>query len=352
MNTNLNDRAVVTELDPKGMLGLIEKFPAQCREAYGIAGQVEPPALERLPAVVALSGMGGSAAGGDFVKALFEAHGACPFVVVRDYHLPNYIGVGDVVFCASYSGNTEETLSVYEEAKRSGARIVAVTSGGKLKELATADGFTVYEVPGGQPPRSALGYMMIPVIVAAVKMKLVGEQPIDEAISLLESCLAKWGPEAADNPTKTLAAELHDALPIIYGLGTWQGYIANRWRCQINENAKHLAFTNSYPELNHNEIMGWVGAANQSVGKFAGVVLEDGTESVRMTTRARVTEGLVASNVKFTHVRALGDSLLERMLSLAFFGDFTSYYLARLNNVDPVDIGSIDTLKEELAKVN
>jgi glucose/mannose-6-phosphate isomerase len=348
---NLNDRAVVTELDPKGILKLTEGFPRQCREAFEIATRVEPPKLENRPGVVALAGMGGSGAGGDFVRALFEAHGGAPFIVSRDYSLPSYLGVGDVVFCASYSGNTEETLSAYESAKRSGARIVAVTSGGRLKEQADADGFTVYEVPGGQPPRTALGYMMIPVIVAAHRMKLIPDPEIEKAIALLETAAEQWGPEAEDNAAKALAREMEGALPILYGLGTWQGYIANRWRCQINENAKHLAFVNAYPELNHNEIMGWVGAGKQSVGRFVGVVLEDGTESERMATRAKVTEGLIKDTIEFHHVRAQGETLLEKMLMLAHFGDYVSVYLARLNGVDPEDISSINTLKDELAKI-
>jgi len=293
---NLNDRAVVTELDPSGILHLTETFPKQCREALAIALATEAPKNENLPSVVALSGMGGSAAGGDFVKALFEAHGAASFVTVRDYHLPNYIGVGDIVFCASYSGNTEETLSVYAEAKKSGAKVVAVTSGGKLKEQAEADGYTVYLVPGGQPPRTALGYMMIPVIVAAQRMKLIPEQPLETAIALLEQCAKEYGPEAADNATMQLARKIHGGLPIVYGLGTWQGYIANRWRCQINENAKHLAFTNSYPELDHNEIMGWVGASATSVGKFVGVLLQDGSETIQMKASSPPTSSSPTSS--------------------------------------------------------
>jgi len=351
MAINLDDRAVVTELDPHGMLRLTEEFPKQCREALSIAEQVEAPKLENRPGVVALAGMGGSAAGGDFVRALFEAHGGAPFVVIRDYNVPNYLGVGDLVFCASYSGNTEETLSVYHAAKAAGCRIVAVTSGGKLKELAEADGFTVYTVPGGQPPRTALGYMMIPVIVACQRLKLIPEQNLAQAIDTMEAAAKAWTPEAGDNAAKKLARELQGALPIVYGLGSWQGYIANRWRCQINENAKTLAFVNSYPELNHNEIMGWVGAANQGVGRFVGILLEDGSESDRMKARASVTEGLVKGTIPFHRVQAQGETLMEKMLTLTFFGDFVSIYLARLNGADPENIASINTLKDELAKV-
>lgn len=349
---NLNDRSVLTELDPNGILSLTEGFPRQCREAFDIANRVEPPLLENLPGVVALAGMGGSGAGGDFIRALFEAHGAAPFVGVKDYILPNFIGVGDVVFCCSYSGNTEETLTAYDAAKSAGAKIVAVTSGGKLKEKATEDGYVVYEVPGGQPPRTALGYMMVPVIVACEKLKLLPDQKLEEVIALLETCGEKWGPDAENNDALKLAQAMQGAVPIVYGLGVWQGYIANRWRCQINENAKHLAFTNTYPELDHNEIMGWVGASKQSVGKFVGVLLQNGEESDRMKARAKVTEGLIGGQCEFHPVVALGSTLLEQMLTLAHFGDYVSVYLARLNEVDPENIDSINTLKIELAKLD
>jgi len=152
MAINLDDRSVVTELDPKGMLGLTEGFPKQCRQALEIANEVKLPLHERRPGVVIATGMGGSAAGGDFVKALFDRESSVPLVVNRDYGLPAYIGVGDIVFCASYSGNTEETLAAYADAKKAGSKIIAVTSGGKLKEQAVADGYTVYTVPAGQPP--------------------------------------------------------------------------------------------------------------------------------------------------------------------------------------------------------
>jgi glucose/mannose-6-phosphate isomerase len=351
MPIDLNSRADVESLDPKGMYKLIEAFPAQCREALAIAEGVTLPALERRPAIVLLSGMGGSAAGGDFVRALFEDSGNAAFQVIRDYTLPNYVGVGDLLIVASYSGNTEETLSVYEKARHAGASIIAITSGGKLKALADEHGYPVYVVPGGQPPRSALGYMLIPAIHACQSLGLIPPQDFAAAFDLLDQQLADYGVDAIDNPTKALAQKLTGTITLLYGLGGYQALIANRWRCQINENAKHLAFVNAYPELCHNEIVGWEGALKQS-SHFAGVVLTDGTESAKMKTRAAVTEQLTADKCEFTHVQAEGESLLERMLSLTYYGDWVSIYLARLNEADPVEIVPIDTLKEELAKVD
>jgi len=299
-----------------------------------------------------LTGMGGSAAGGDFARCLFDAQSAVPFIVNRDYNLPNYVGLGNYVFCASYSGNTEETLNSYAQAKRAGANIIVVTSGGKLAELAKADGYPAYIVPGGHPPRTALGYMLIPVLVASEALKLLPAQNYAQCFNLLDQCSKDWTVEVPfdSNPTKKLAQAMHGNLAVLYGLGIWQGAIANRWKGQINENAKNLAFPNSYPELNHNEVLGWVGAGKQGVSKWLMVTLMDGTERAKMKTRSAVTEKLVGI-AETHHVTAKGENLLEKMLSLAFHGDFVSIYLAALNGIDPENIDSINTLKEELGKV-
>jgi glucose/mannose-6-phosphate isomerase len=193
--------------------------------------------------------------------------------------------------------------------------------------------------------------MLVPVIVACEKLKLIHAQNLEAAFDLLDECAKEWTVEAIDNPTKQLARKLHGALPIIYGLGTWQGLIANRWRSQINENAKELTFFNSFPELNHNEILGWVEASKLGVSRYAGVILEDGTESAKMKKRAEVSESLIGEICPFVHVQAKGHTLIQKLLSLAFFGDFVSIYLARLNEVDPENIDWLVHLKDELGKI-
>lgn len=354
MPHTLDDLGFVTRLDPKGMYRLTVAFADQCRHALEIARSTEIPELTTQPNVVVLTGLGGSAAGGDLVKALFEAQGSTPFVVNRDYHLAHYVGLGDLVFCASYSGNTEETLSAYEDAKTDGARIICVTSGGKLAELAKADGCTLIQIPGGQPPRTALGYMFVPVLVACERLGLLPAQDYEAAFALLAQCAQKWGVETAfdSNQPKQLAELLHGKLALLYGLGSYQAIVANRWKGQINENSKNLAYSNAFPELNHNEILGWVKATEQGVAHWVGIVLEDGTESAKMKTRARVTEQLIGKSAEFHHVRAEGSDLLQRMMSLTYFGDFLSIYLAALNGIDPENIDSINVLKSELSKVH
>jgi glucose/mannose-6-phosphate isomerase len=352
MEHNLNDRGFVERLDPKGMLRLNEEFPNQCRRALEIAKSSALPHSVGEPKLVVLTGLGGSAAGGDFTRALFEAEAKVPFVVNRDYSLANYVGPDTLVFATSYSGNTEETLSAYEDAKAKGARLIVVTNGGKLAAKAQQDGVPCVIIPAGQPPRTALGYLLIPVIYACEKFGLLPAQDYEAAFSLLETCRAEWGVEAADNPAKELAKSLFGKLGLLYGLGSWQAIVANRWKGQINENSKNMVFANAFPELNHNEVLGWVGADRQGVANWVVVLLQDGAESAKMKARARVTRELTAKVSEWHTVEARGETLLQKMLSLTYFGDFVSLYLAALNGVDPENIDWINVLKSELAKVD
>jgi len=351
MAENLNDRSFVERLDPKGMLRLTEEFPNQCRRALEIAKAAPLPSDIGKPKLVVLTGLGGSAAGGDFTRALFEAQADVPFVVNRDYSLANCVGPDTLVFATSYSGNTEETLAAYDDARAKGAKLVVVTNGGKLAAKAQADGVPAILIPAGQPPRTALGYLLIPVVYACEKFGLLPPQDYEAAFSLLDRCRSDWTVEAVDNPAKALAQALFGKLGLLYGLGSWQAVVANRWKGQINENSKNMAFVNVFPELNHNEILGWVGAGKQGVANWVVVLLQDGSESAKMKARARVTAELTKDLAEWHSVEARGVNLLQKMLSLTYFGDFVSLYLAALNGVDPENIDWINVLKSELAKV-
>lgn len=348
----LDDPSFVTRRDPKGMYALAMGFPEQCRAALRIAESTPISLSGEGVRQVVLTGLGGSAAGGDFARALFEAQGRVPFSVNRDYTLPGYVGADTLVFATSYSGNTEETLSAYADARRRGARIIAVTSGGELARRAAADRVPVITIPGGQPPRTAMGYMLVPVLVAASRLGLLPKQDIAGAAGEAEAATAAWKAETpvASNEAKQLGLALYGALGVIYGLGGWQTVVAGRWKGQINENAKQHVFSHAFPEMNHNEILGWEGTARLGVRQWVALLLEDGTESDRMALRATVTLDLIARAGQVYRVKAGGSTLLAKMLSLALLGDFVSLYLAALNEEDPYTIASIDQIKESLAR--
>ncbi len=347
----LDDPSFVTNRDPKGMYALAVGFPGQCRAALSIA-DAAPVKLDATGVrQVVVTGLGGSAAGGDFARALFEATAAVPFSVNRDYSLPGYVGSDTLVFATSYSGNTEETLSAYDDARARGARIVVVTSGGELARRAVGHGVPVITIPGGQPPRTAMGFMLVPVLVTATKLGLLPAQDIAGAANEADAAAAAWKAElpSTANEAKRLALALHGAVGVLYGLGSWQAVVAGRWKGQINENAKQHVFAHALPEMNHNEILGWEGAQRQGVTRWVTLLLEDGTESGRMQLRANATLALVARAGEAHRVKASGTTLLAKMLSLALLGDFVSLYLAALNGEDPYTIGSIDQIKGILA---
>jgi glucose/mannose-6-phosphate isomerase len=350
----LDDEAFVFRNDPKGMYALTAAFAEQCRQARDIAFGSSLPALATKPRVVVLSGMGGSAAGGDFARAIFEREGQAPFLVNREYTLPVWVGRDTLVIACSYSGQTEETLASYGIARERGAQILAVTSGGLLAEWAERDGFPVILIPGGQPPRTALGFLFVPVLVACERWGLIPQQPFEAAFGTVEdAAYEKWSIQVpfSENRAKQLAQAMHGALPVLYGLGSWQGAVASRWKSQINENAKCMAFSHSFPELNHNEILGWTKSDAQSASKWTVAILEDGTESNKMRARARVTSELIGGHAEIHRVRSAGDALLVKMLSLTYLGDFVSLYLAALYGVDPETIEGINILKAALATV-
>lgn len=350
----LDESGLLTRLDPHGMMALTLDFPAQCERAMSLASNATLPDLPCTPRQVLVCGMGGSAIGGDYLRALFEEYGTLPVQVIRDYHLPHSVDSNTLVFAVSYSGNTEETLACYAQARARGAMILAISSGGTLKQRADADGVFHLQVPGGQPPRTALGYLFVPLMRLAERLGLLPDlsQPYSQMLQRLVQTrdALQMSVPYAQNPAKQLAQALHKRIPLIYGSGGARATVAMRWKGQINENAKQHAFAYTFPELNHNEILGWVKSSEQAKN-WSVVVLRDPDESAKIRTRIEVTHRLVGERAEWHELTAEGSSQLERLLHLTYFGDFVSLYLALLNEVDPENIDYINILKAELAKV-
>jgi glucose/mannose-6-phosphate isomerase len=356
----LNDHAQLKANDPSDMLGAILGLPEQCQAAKKIALSSDLGALTgRKYSSVVIAGMGGSAIGGDLLRATFESELPCPVTVVRDYQLPGYIGPDTLVIAASNSGNTEETLSTYAQARRAKSPILAVTTGGKLDDLAEADGVPLVKLPvTGLQPRAAVGYALVPLVVAAVRLGLLPEtvlQDIDEAAGVLLTVRKELGPDEppATNQAKMLANAWVGKIPFVYGSHAERGVVAYRWKTQINENAKALAVANVFPEVNHNETVGWSGTHGQrGVEKdLTVVILRDRTEPSHIVRRVELTKELLADrDVRIDEVWSHGSSALARMMSLVYAGDFASCYLALAYGEDPTPVKAIDWLKQQLAK--
>ncbi len=349
----LDDPAFLRERDPDGMLETLLGLPEQCREALEHGARIPLPELPLSPAHVVFAGLGGSAVGGDLAR-LAAGKARLPVLVSRDYTLPPFVGPESLVVLVSYSGNTEETLSAYAEAGERGAARLAVTSGGRLAELAVEDGVPLVRVPGGLPPRSALGYLFLPVLVLLQRLGVFpGGGGLEEIPEVLASLREELGPgkEAKLNPAKELAARLYGKIPVVFGASGTTEPAALRWKTQFNENAKCPAYWNVFPELNHNEVVGFE-APEELLRALYLVFLRDEADHPRVKARQELTERLLAPRVGgSSRFQGRGRTLLGRVLGLIYLGDFASVYLAFLYGVNPKPVAVIDYLKQELARL-
>lgn len=343
-------REAIAAVDRKGQLDDILGLPDQLRDALW---RVESASLQPhdSPGGLVVAGMGGSAIGGALARAALGDRASRPIVIARGYALPAWTTPDTTVLCASYSGNTEETLAIYDAAGALGARRIVATTGGALAENAREDDVPVIPFPGGFQPRAAVAYSVV-VALEVAGLCGAGERlhaEIDVAAAHAEKLVAEWGPEGQDSClAKELARSLHGTTPQIAGAGL-TAPIAYRWKTQINENAKTPAFSNELPELDHNEIVGWEGAAE--LGRFSAVFLDDSDLHPRIRQRIELTRGLIAGNAVGTYrVDGVGETRTGRLISLILLGDLVSLYLAVLRNVDPTPVPSIEHLKNALAK--
>ncbi len=351
----LDETNEIKKIDPKGMYDLIYQFPSQFEDASNIAGAAELPdwnasGIEN----IVLAGLGGSAIGGDLVRSYLAERLNIPFFICRNYTLPRFVGESSLIFISSYSGNTEETLSAYDDALNRKAMILALSTGGKVEEKSLQNKITWVNIPKGFPPRAALGYSFVPVLVMLEKLGFVeGEKAlIKRTGEFLSSNRLRYGLESGvrENPAKRIALELHQKLPIIYAATDHFDAVSTRWKGQICENAKMLAFNNVFPEFNHNELVGWK-ILSEYRDNLIVVILKDQDDHPRVKSRMEIVKRIIEKEkVKVLEVESSGETLLSRIFSLIQLGDFASFYLAILNREDPTPVKVIDLLKNELAK--
>ncbi len=348
----LDDIDEMYSRDRGGMLNLATGFSGQLQEALMISDTAELPNNLRGLRNIVTVGLGGSGISGDIIQVLISSEAEVPLVTVKGYDLPAFVNCETLVFVSSYSGNTEETLSAYETARRRGAGIVCVTSGGKLMDAARSDNIPVVVVPGGLPPRCALAYLVTPILVSLGRLGYIEDRrrALSEAIRLIEDLTTVVCPEApaSVNQSKRMALAMYGKVPLIYGSTGITSAAALRWKTQINENSKAHAFCNVFPELNHNEVVGW--SARPDISKAMHVViLRDKEDHPRVERRIEATKELMAGASGISEVFSHGKTKEARLLSLVHIGDFASLYLAFLYNQDPKPIWAIDYLKERLA---
>jgi glucose/mannose-6-phosphate isomerase len=341
-------RETIEAADPGGMLADVLAQPHQLGDALWRAESARIASAD-LPGGLVVCGMGGSAIGGDLAVAALGDRATRPIATVRGYGLESWTAPDSLVLCASYSGDTEETLACFDAAGAAGTRRVALTTGGKLAEMARAEDVPVIGAPAGMQPRAAVLYMTVGALECAA---LCGAAPglrseIDTAAALLGSLVDEWGPDAAeDSQAKAIARGLRGAVPVVHGSGPTAA-VARRWGTQINENAKAAAFWSELPEADHNAICVW--ERGRDTAPLVGVFLVDPDQHPRVHSRIAMTAAEVErAGAPVIRVEARGDSRLERVLSLVLLGDLVSVYLAVLEGVDPTPVEPIERFKAAL----
>ncbi|MEA2087599.1 MAG: bifunctional phosphoglucose/phosphomannose isomerase, partial [Candidatus Caldatribacteriota bacterium] len=304
-----------SELDNANMIELLEEFPQKMRDALRLGEEfIIPTDLLPTPATSTVSapapaknfknivvlGMGGSAIGGDLLSDYLADELSIPIVVIRGYNIPKFVDENSLVFAVSYSGNTEETLSALKRCLKAKARIIALTSGGKLAVLAQENNFPVIKVPAGIQPRAAISYLFFPILKALERLGIAKKrnEEIEETHNILQELSKEYGAKSPlkNNFAKKVALSLYQHLPLVYGSEGLLEAVAMRWKTQINENSKWPCFWNVFPELDHNEIVGYE-IENKINRQVKIVYLQDKEGLLRVEQRREITRKIIEDKV-------------------------------------------------------
>ncbi len=326
---------------------LIARFMDQLDEAMEIGRNVKLKSTRDNIHHVYVAGLGGSGIGADFVASFVAQECNVPYIVRKGYSVPAFVGPNTLAIASSYSGNTEETLIAYEKIKAQGANIIAIASGGKVIELAKADGYDYAQVPTGWPsPRACLGYSLTVQLWILQHMGFISDQctnDLQASIGLLRS-----ESEAIKVYAREIADQLHNKIPIIY-IEDRMEPVAVRLRQQINENSKALCWHHVIPEMNHNELVGWT----EKNDDLAVIYLRNEDDYSRNALRMDINKEIIR---KYTdtvlEVWSKGDTMIGRAMYLVHLGDWVSWYLSELRGKDALEVNVIDFLKGELGKVS
>jgi glucose/mannose-6-phosphate isomerase len=351
--TDLDDLTALQQIDREGMLAHVATLARQCRDGWALTQELDLPASHKSPTQVVIGGMGGSAIGGDLAAAAVSDQSLVPILTLRDYILPAYVDAQTLFIASSYSGNTEETLTAFEAASERGCPLVAVTTGGKLAQLASEWHVPLVSFDYRSQPRAALGYSLASLLGVLRAIGIVGDLDADmeEALTILGTEGQKLTPNVptARNPAKQLALQLENKLTIVVGAGCLEP-VARRWKTQFNENGKRWAYFEALPEMNHNALAG-IHFPPGLAERLSMVLLHNGGLYPRTQLRFDLTREILESQGVICHqVPIPGESALAQILSAVQVGDYVSCYLALLDEADPTDIQDIEGLKKRMSR--
>jgi len=349
----LDSEEQIAKVDRSGMLAVVGQFPEMVEQAERYSAGVELPQAGAIRQIMVL-GMGGSAISGDILSDLYLRKIKYPVMVNRNHSLPEFVDKNTLVFALSYSGNTEEVISAVKEAERRGATVICITSGGKLKEIAAEKNYPLFLIPTGYQPRSALPLLLVPLLSSLGKMGIIppAGTEIKDAAAVLRKMKDEIGPgkSARSNVAKQLAKKMAGKIPVIFGVNGTTASAALRLKNQLSENSKAISVLNNFPELNHNEIVG-LSNLNREEHSFIWLLFRDEADGERVKKGIEIVKSLLGKQMGgVNEIVAQGKSPIARALSLIFFGDYLSVYLAIQRGVDPTPVDIIARLKKEIMR--
>jgi len=314
------------------MFDFMKDYPEHIKKAFYLTPKIK---LKKGINKIVVGGMGGSAISGDILKNYLEDEISIPIFVARRYKMPKFVDKKTLVFMISYSGNTEESLSMLEDAKKKGAQIVLLTSDGKFAKKK----FPIIKVPQGLLPRVALPYLFFPLLKVLQDNGIIGKK--DREVKEVSRTLKNFRFEMA----KEIAKKFFRRTPVLYGPEIYRCALY-RWQTQLNENSKKFAHFNCFTEMNHNEI---VSDFEDNKDIFA-VIINDPKIYGRIKLHIKLAEKILSKEIEFREVRVKGNNVLARIFYVIYLGDCVSYYLAELRSVDPAETSHIKFIKDGLKR--
>ena len=303
---------------------------------------------------IIVAGMGGSAIGGDVTYALVNDEITIPYLVVRGYNIPTWVDSSTLVICSSYSGNTEETISILGKAQSKGAKVCAITTGGKIGKICEKYNYDKVIIPSGMQPRAALAFSFIPILYILCRLNIISTSITSSLISsskLIKENSKKYSMKNDDNPVWILAKKIYNKIPIIYADSDRLQTVAVRLKGQICENGKILAYLSVFPEMNHNEIVGWE-KNSELFSNYFIIWLFDSDMNERNKVRQKIVMDMLNEiGVDQFKLEVSGDDFIDRFLLLIHYGDWLSYWCAILHKMDPSPVQNIEKLKNKLSEI-
>ncbi|HPZ06834.1 MAG TPA: bifunctional phosphoglucose/phosphomannose isomerase [Candidatus Eremiobacteraeota bacterium] len=348
MPINLNDLSIYKSTDIKDILKSVEQFPEQLEESLKLSKNLSIYNFNI--SNISIFGMGGSGIGGELLQVLVNNKSNIPILFFHHYNIPKFIQNNSLALIISYSGNTEEILKAYDKIKIRKAKIIVYSSGGKLIEKAIEDNNLYVKIPSQYQPRCALAFLLLPLLYTLYYLNLIPdpEANIVKTIKHLQNLRKKYGRESLidKNIAKQIAIKLTGKIPLIYSSCPYLDPVAKRWKTQINENAKTLAYYDFFPELCHNTICGW---DDREINNYSVIILRGNNEDNSTKIRVEFLKKIMKKKIDvIEEIISTNNTTLEEILSAIYLGDFVSVYLGLLKGVDPSDIKLINRLKEKL----